>query len=829
MGTVYNKGKGNNGILPNRHEETMNPERMRIRTNGVDMAKKHIFRRDETPVDMKGAMPVGNGDIGALVHGMPDNYMLRIAKNDLWWDDYPDEKTYVDYGIEGIRKKLLEGDISVNADVQNASARRDHRPIQTCAAQLTLHLLTGTIFHNIKEQLDIDQGRASMSFSASDCNGDFCDDFSINTVAGRSEDVLTTWVDVSRSKSKSAGMVRMELTRPIFEPYNETDPNYIQLHPEQIEELDKHYQAVPFVDGEYWGFTVRLRRGHDPENSPDFRYTVMMTATSDKFKAVPVFHSVMVEGRPVGNFSVFTTVVSSYDAKDTVAEAKRRLERVKAAPHDIMEYFNTIGWWDYFWNRSWIKLPESYAYPWYWGLYEAASARRPGKAAPGYMAPWHSENYVNWGYHILTYEQTKSNLGLLATNHCDLLEPWFALLRRAQEKLREFTSGFYNMPGVCYPHSISNEGNVTSSVPGLNCTVMNMFTTGEALKAVWDYYEFTKDIDYLREVAYPLLRESALFCDAYLLDEGERKVIFPSRTQEYHGEAHSLDNFMKNSVPDKAAFRFVLNSAARSAEILGVDGELRAKWFTSAKALGDYATYPDGSWKPSEDWDDRTVNYGCKSVSDLYPISYTGEVDRWHGASEAQIESGRQTVENIMKDDPFGWDLSFGMIANMRYGNREAAARVIPKLYDCQGGGNLNKIEKTWSFYVDKGSAYLSEVITEMLLQSQSGEIRVFPAYPFELGDAAFFALRARNAFLVSSEVRDGKVAYIIVKSLCGEICRVANEFGDECRVRDLETGEVIAVEPDERNVLEFETKPEHEYVIERKSQPLESYPIAQA
>lgn len=60
----------------------------------------------------------------------------------------------------------------------------------------------------------------------------------------------------------------MELTRPIFEPYNETEPNFTLLHQKQTEELDENYQAVPFVDGDYRGFTVRLRRGHDPDNSP---------------------------------------------------------------------------------------------------------------------------------------------------------------------------------------------------------------------------------------------------------------------------------------------------------------------------------------------------------------------------------------------------------------------------------------------------------------------------------------------------------------------------------------------------------------------------------
>ncbi len=821
----YNKGI-DNGIFPNVHGETMNPKRMRIKANGKDMAKKHNFRRDGTVVDMKCAMPVGNGDFGATVHGMPDDYHIRIAKNDLWWDDYPTKKSYVSYGIDGIREKLLNGDVSVNGDVQTASTTFERGPVQTCAAKLTLHLLSGACFSNVREQLDISEGIASTYFNSSSAGGEFCGDFSINTYFGRTNDVMTTWIDTCRSREKSIGFVRMELNRPAFEPYDPTPENAIE---NQIEEYDKYYQAEPFADGEYWGFTVRLRRGEDPNSSPDFHYTVMCSVTSDKFKAIPALHSVIVEGRPKGDFLIFTTVVSSNDAEDTVAEAKRRLRRVNSPGLPNREYDSTGAWWRYFWNRSWIKLPENYAGAWYWGLYEAASARCPGKACPGYLAPWHSQNYGNWGTHIFTYEETKSNLGLFATNHCDLIEPWVAFLHRVQDKVRDFTSDFYKLPGTCYPHSVSNDGNFASSGPVFNSTMMNTFTTGEALKSVWEYYEFTKDNDYLRDVAYPLLREGAVFYDAYLLDEGDRKVIFPSRIMEYHGEQHSLDNFMKNSISAVSMYRFVLNSAALAAEILGVDEENRENWRKSAKALGDYATYPNGVWKPSEDWCDRTVDYGVSAVSDLSPIAYTGEVDAWHGASAEQIEAGRKTVSELTRDDLIGWEISFRMISNMRYGNRDAASKVLPKLRNIQGGGNLDLYNPSEDFYVDKGAAYLSEVITEMLLQSQSGEIRVFPAYPFEMGDAAFFSLRARNAFLVSSEVRDGKIAYIIIKSLCGEICRVYNELGDDVQVRNLETDEIIAVQPDGRGVIEFATAVENEYVVESKAKPLESFDILNA
>ena len=180
--------------------------------------------------------------------------------------------------------------------------------------------------------------------------------------------------------------------------------------------------------------------------------------------------------------------------------------------------------------------------------------------------------------------------------------------------------------------------------------------------------------------------------------------------------------------------------------------------------------------------------------------------------------------------------MSFGIISALRMGDRDYAKLALELLPKCREGGNLNrsdacdydennemKPDGQHSFFVDKGAAYLSEVITEMLLQSQGGVIRIFPAYPFEIGDAAFFSLRARGAFLVSAETRNGEPAYAIIRSLKGNDCRFMNVFGEKISVRDLETGEKISFEEADGDII-FKTEAEHEYAVENSDKPLESF-----
>jgi alpha-L-fucosidase 2 len=102
-----------------------------------------------------------------------------------------------------------------------------------------------------------------------------------------------------------------------------------------------------------------------------------------------------------------------------------------------------------------------------------------------------------------------------------------------------------------------------------------------------------------------------------------------------------------------------------------------------------------------------------------------------------------------------------------------------------------------------------------MLLQSNEGKIRVFPAVPDNWATA--FTLLARGAFVVSSEIgKDGSIPGVYIESRKGNICRVVNPWpGSEVSVISLtEPGKKIKYKTDEKNGFEFKTLPGHNYLI---------------
>ena len=820
------------GILPNLPDETAVPGRMRINTDGLKEASKHFYDRKGTVTDFRNAYVIGCGDFGASVHGTPVNYTYHIAKNDLWWDDYDaDPPCWLPGGMDKLRQRIIEGDPTLKQDVFATANNRNHQPVQTSAARLTMHFCSGGVYANIREHLDMHTGIITQTYSLGDQNG-IIKGQGFMTMSGISPADEVMVITCTASKyAGHMGKVALELTKDPMEVNNNI--GFVdEARRKHLEaEIEKYFVPVPFVDGDFFGFNMRLRSGPDPESSPDRHYTVMMYTPDKNFKVYTAGSRVLAEGRPEGEGTTFLlTVVSTHDAEDTMAEAKRKLSKV-IAYHAPLGLAVGAEWYKHIWKRSWIRLPDvKLSRPWYWAVYQAMAARKPGKSPSGYLAPWYQSTFASWGYHILTYEQAKTNLGLLTTNHSELLEPWFGLLRNSRKKLQEFTRGFYGMNGTAYPHAISGSGTIVSSAITLNGTMMNLQTTGESVKFCWDYYDFTGDVDFLREVGYPLIKDAATFYHEYLLtaDDGER-YIFPSRSQEFTNTIGLTNEYMTNSLIDLCMFKLTLRNAARAARILGVDEDLAKAWENDLKAMrADYPTWPDGSWKTAEDTDDRTLDYGPAGVTDVSPIAYTGEVDARHGVSPEVMAAARRTVMKFIKDNEIPWDRSFGMIARLRmcdktYGGQ--IIRLIPEEYEC--GGNLDDTDTTYEldFSVGKGTAATAEVICEMLLQSQSGDIHVFPAWDENVGDAAFFSLRARNAFLVSAEMREGKTAYIIVTSLKGNACRVVDNFGDGVRVRNLETNEELPFRR-ENDVLVFNTVPCHEYVIENRERPLESFPV---
>ena len=110
-----------------------------------------------------------------------------------------------------------------------------------------------------------------------------------------------------------------------------------------------------------------------------------------------------------------------------------------------------------------------------------------------------------------------------------------------------------------------------------------------------------------------------------------------------------------------------------------------------------------------------------------------------------------------------------------------------------------------------EGGLAAAAAVNELLLQSWSGKIRLFPGLP-DSWDASFRDLRAEDAFLVSAERVAGKTGPVSVTSLAGALCVLVSPFpkGDAA----VHTGEEEVLFECKGDELHFHTAAGQTYLI---------------
>ena len=117
-----------------------------------------------------------------------------------------------------------------------------------------------------------------------------------------------------------------------------------------------------------------------------------------------------------------------------------------------------------------------------------------------------------------------------------------------------------------------------------------------------------------------------------------------------------------------------------------------------------------------------------------------------------------------------------------------------------QSGTGLSKF--TYRPFTLEGNFAFASALQEMLIQSHTGVVHIFPAIPSSWKDARFDQLRTEGAFLISANKENGQVKTVDVKSEKGGILKLKNPFGNtafECSFK---------YEIDDQNTIIIKTSP---------------------
>ena len=296
---------------------------------------------------------------------------------------------------------------------------------------------------------------------------------------------------------------------------------------------------------------------------------------------------------------------------------------------------------------------------------------------------------------------------------------------------------------------------------------------------VYDIYTFSRDKEWLKNEAYPIIKGAALFCQDFLWRKPNGNYTVAPSTSPEHGIIDDGVTFCQ------AVVRELLTDAVEAANILGVDQDESAQWQDVLRHLPPYRIGRYGQlmeW--SRDIDDPKDEH--RHVNHLFGL-HPGHTVSWTHTPE--LAKAARVVLEHRGDGATGWSMGWklNLWARLLDGNHAY------KLY-----GNLLKngtADNLWDlhppFQID-GNFGGTAGVTEMLLQSQDGDIHLLPALPDAWADGEVKGLCARGNFVVDITWRGGQLAEARVRSNSGE-AGVVRYKGQTLPV-DVKQGETLVV-----------------------------------
>jgi len=478
------------------------------------------------------------------------------------------------------------------------------------------------------------------------------------------------------------------------------------------------------------------------------------------------------------------SIVTSLETDDVVKAAVQAAQAaVRTQTTQLIAEHEAV--WTDFWSASGVDVDhELMEQTWYRGLYFLRCVSKPGVVPPGLFASlttgspaWHGDYHTN-------YNIQQTFWGCYAANHPELAEPYDQLISGYATRARWLARTIYDMNGAFYPHVLyayepDDPAQVKSPVGRQYIHHVWGFTLGVSaftVQPLWWHYKYQPDPVFLKQTAYPAVRDVAIFY-ADFIDQCERRdnrvVLAPSVSPEHWGWTKNFEK-NRNCSFDISMAQYILKAAIEGATTLHCDGQFVRRWTEALALLPDYPTTRTEDPVVVDVEGARPINYNITvPATPVFP----SDVITWQSPA-AQRSLFQRTIESIQ------WNGNNSMVMlgvararldmpdTLGWIAKEVQARLRPNstLTLNRLGAHFN----AFGHYTEQFAATM--VLSELLVQSVGDVIRVFPAWPQER-NARFRSLRTQGGFLVSAEIKDNRIDQIDVESTVGGPLRMLSPW----------------------------------------------------
>lgn len=765
------------------------------------MLSRHDWQRKTAAATPWDGLVIGNADMGATIYGPPYKLAFRLGKLDLWDARMNAEHYWHPLPLSKFKEKIAE--LSKNAAEAAAlplelNGNWDNGgkayPCMRMAADVYLRVCNNEVLPARCEQRlrladGVFEARFPMGWWEAYMKEIVCSAFvswqhnvlcmKIGVPQGYGNRVVVSlWRDPMGGRSwelLSAGKALREGGEGHFK-------------------RDPRADMLPACELGVSGAAATLRQTiPGDERCPEREFAIAAEAPGNEFFMEPGGHAA-IELLDRREQTVFVALASAMEAPDPFGRAQA-LARAAATEGWESLYKRHADAWREYWMKSAVSVQDpGLQRVWTRGFYTLGITARSGRPAPALWGmrttcdcpAWRGDRHNNYPeYSSLFWGAFEGNREEQALNYTEFVRGYLPTAQRIAREIFECECGaFYPL---CYVDG--------SDMYWFHHTwARSLFLAAIHAQNCWWHYQYFGDRGFLENMAYPVMRECALFYVELLKkNPAGDYTLWPTIATEIRGWTKEF-KYNRDCIEDIAHVKFLMRAVLEASETLDADRDLRPAWKDILEHLAPYPTLKVDGKEEFVDFAGQSARPNYNHAVPLAPM--------WPAEDPEVVRDPklREIARNTL--DAWPWqDLPRKAIACMRLGLEERVRSELlgQRLQPDELGAGL------------KGTPF---IVQEMLLTSWDGVMRVFPCWPLNKA-AKFRDLRARGAFLVSAACGSGEIISLEIASERGNIARLLAPW-PETVITALPGGETIEARR-AGGAIEWDTRAGARYAIEKK------------